>query len=447
MGLKIAVVGGGSTYTPELVDGLAIRAERLPVDELALLDVDGQRLDIVAGLAGRMLRRRSWAGRLVATTDRDAALDGADVVIVQLRVGGQAARLLDETIPPRFGCVGQETTGPGGFAKALRTVPVVLELAEEVARRAAPGAWIVDFTNPVGIVTQALLDEGHRAVGLCNVAIGFQRRLAAHFGVEPERVALEHVGLNHLSWERAVRVDGVDRLPELLARDDAGLADEVGLPAELLRDLRAIPSYYLRYYYATGEVVEEQRAAPTRAEEVMAIERDLLELYRDPALDVKPELLERRGGAFYSEAAAQLIASLHDGAGDLQVVDVRNGGAVPNLPADAVVEVPCRVDRDGAHPLSVAPLAPEMRGLVQAALAYEELAVRAAVTGDRTTAFRALLANPLVPDAATARDLMGAILDANRHALPRFFRDAQDESPRLAGRRSPAARTSPGPGR
>ena len=421
MGLKIAVVGGGSTYTPELVDGLAVRADRLPIDELVLLDVASERLDIVAGLAGRMLRRRGWAGRLVATTDRAAALDGADMVVVQLRVGGQAARLLDETIPPRFGCIGQETTGPGGFAKALRTVPVVLELAEEADRRAAHGAWIVDFTNPVGIVTRALLEDGHRAVGLCNVAIGFQRRLAAHFGVAPERVELEHVGLNHLSWERAVRVDGVDRLAELLARDEAGMADEVGLPIDLLRDLRAIPSYYLRYYYATREVVAEELAAPTRAEEVMAIERDLLELYRNPTLDHKPALLERRGGAFYSEAAAQLMASLHDGAGDVQVVDVRNAGTLPELPPDAVVEVPCRVDRDGAHPLPLAPLAPEMRGLVQQALAYEELAVRAAVTGDRSVAFRALLANPLVPDAATARDLLAAILEASRSQLPRFF--------------------------
>jgi 6-phospho-beta-glucosidase len=421
MGLKITVVGGGSTYTPELVDGLAVRADRLPIDELVLLDVVSERLDVVAGLAGRMLRRRGWAGRLVATTDRAAALDGADMVVLQLRVGGQAARLLDETIPPRFGCIGQETTGPGGFAKALRTVPVVLEIAEEADRRAAHGAWIVDFTNPVGIVTRALLEDGHRAVGLCNVAIGFQRRLAAHFGVAPERVELEHVGLNHLSWERAVRVDGLDRLPELLARDEAGMADEVGLPIDLLRDLRAIPSYYLRYYYATAEVVAEELAAPTRAEEVMAIERDLLELYRDPTLDHKPALLEQRGGAFYSEAAAQLMASLHDGVGDVQVVDVRNAGTLPELPHDAVVEVPCRVDRDGAHPLPLAPLAPEMRGLVQQALAYEELAVRAAVTGDRSVAFRALLANPLVPDAATARHLLPAILEASRSQLPRFF--------------------------
>ncbi len=420
MGLKIAVIGGGSTYTPELVQGIADRAASLPVDELVLHDIDGERLSIVAGLAERILRRQGWPGRLVATTDRVAAIDGAGYVLVQLRIGGQAARLTDETLPHRFGCIGQETTGPGGFAKALRTVPVVLELAEEVGRRSAPGAWIVDFTNPVGIVSQALLDAGHRAIGLCNVAIGLQRRLAARFGVGPEQVELEHVGLNHLTWIRAVRVDGVDRLPALLADDAQAMADEVQTSVELLRALGAIPSYYLRYYYATTEVLAEQLAGGTRAEDVMAIERDLLELYRDPTLDRKPALLEERGGAFYSEAAAQLIASLQAGTGDIQVVDIRNDGALPDLPDDAVVEVPARIDRDGAHPLRQAPLAPEIRGLVQAAKAYEELAVRAAVDGDRRAAYLALLANPLVPDAPTAAGLLEAIIETNAVYLPRF---------------------------
>jgi 6-phospho-beta-glucosidase len=420
MGVKIAVVGGGSTYTPELVVGFATRQDRLPIDELVLLDIDRERLDVVAGLAGRILDRRGWDGRLVATLDRGAALDGADFGVVQLRVGGQAARFLDETIPLRFGCIGQETTGPGGLAKALRTVPVVLDVAEETARRAAPGAWIVDFTNPVGIVTQALLDEGHRAIGLCNVAIGFQRRFAERFGVEPERVELEHVGLNHLSWERAVRVDGVDRLPELLATDVVAIAEDVGEPAEVLRSLQAIPSYYLEYYYRTRHVLEAQLASDTRAEEVMAIERELLELYRDPQLADKPALLERRGGAFYSEAAAQLIASLHDGAGDVQVVDVRNGDALPGLPEDAVVEIPARIDRAGAHPLRLGALVPEMLGLVQAVKAYERLAVEAALTGDRGTALKALVANPLVADYDVAGPLLDALLSEGAAFLPAF---------------------------
>ena len=372
MGIKIAVVGGGSTYTPELVDGIARRSTRLTADELALFDIDPTRLQVVGGLADRMLKRGGWSGRLNVTTDRAAALDGADFVLIQLRVGGQQARLVDETLPNEFGTIGQETTGPGGFAKALRTVPVLLEIAEEVARRSAGGAWIVDFTNPVGIATRALLDEGHRAIGLCNVAIGLQRRFAERFGVEADDVELEHVGLNHLSWERAIRVNGVDRLPELLSSDAEGLAEMVGSRVEAVRALGAVPSYYLRYYYSPDEVLAEQRDGHHRAQEVMDIERELLELYRDPALDTKPELLEHRGGAFYSEAAAQLIASLHDDRGDIQVVDTYNRGALPDLPDNVVVEIPARITRDGAVPLPLAPLAPDMHGLVEAARGYEE---------------------------------------------------------------------------
>jgi 6-phospho-beta-glucosidase len=422
MGVKIAVVGAGSTYTPELVDGLATRADRLPVDELALLDIDAERLEIVSGLAGRMLRRRGWAGRLTTTLDRDAALDGASFVILQLRVGGQAARLVDETLPLRFGCIGQETTGPGGFAKALRTVPLVLDIAETAGRRSAPGAWILDFTNPVGIVTQALLDAGHRAIGLCNVAINLQRRIAASRGVSPDRIQLEHVGLNHLTWERAVFLDGLDILPEMLADDaaTAAMAEELGFPVELLRSLHALPSYYLHYFYQTSEVLAEEKAGHTRAAEVMEIERGLLELYRDPTLDVKPALLEERGGAFYSEAAAQLMASLHAGTGDVQVVNLRNDGALPDLPVDDVVEIPARIDRDGAHPLPLGRLAPEMRGLVQHVKAYERLTIDAAMSGDRNTALRALMSNPLVGEWDVAVPLLDALLDANRVHLPRF---------------------------
>jgi 6-phospho-beta-glucosidase len=421
MGVKIAVVGGGSTYTPELIEGFTDRGDRLAIDELVLLDIDAERREVVGGLAQRMLDRIGWRGRLVTTDNRDSALEGADFVLIQLRVGGQAARLVDETLPPRFGTIGQETTGAGGFAKALRTVPVVLEIAEETARRGAPGAWIVDFTNPVGIVTQALLDNGHRALGLCNVAIGFQKRLAQRLGVPPDAVQLEHVGLNHLSWERAIRVDGTDRLPELLARDGEALADEVSMPLEMIRALGAIPSYYLRYYYLFDVVLREQLDGRSRAAEVIDIESRLLDLYRDPALAEKPALLADRGGAFYSEAAAQLIASLHDGAGDVQVVDVRNDGALPDLPEAAVVEVPARIDRQGAHPLPLAPLSPEMRGLVQQAKAYEELTIAAARSGDRATALRALLANPLVGRWEMAAPLLDALLEANRVHLPRFF--------------------------
>ena len=423
MGVKVAVIGAGSTYTPELVEGFATRDDRLRVDQLALLDTDAERLDIVGGLAARMMAKAGWAGELELTGDRDRAIEGADFVICQLRIGGQAARFVDETLPLRFGCIGQETTGPGGFAKALRTVPVVLELAEETARRGASDAWFVDFTNPVGIVTQALLDEGHRALGLCNVAIDIQRRIAQEFRVDPPRVRLEHVGLNHLSWERAVFVDDEDVLPAMLDDRAEEIAELVEMPADLLRLLRAIPSSYLRYYYMTARVLEEQRTQPSRAEEVMAIERGLLDLYKDPSLDSKPELLEQRGGAFYSEAAAQLVTSLTTGEGDVQVVDVRNGGAMPDLPDDAVVEIPARIELDGAHPAPLAPLAPEMLGLVEAAKAYERLAATAAITGSREAALKALLANPLVDGYDTAAALLDPLLEANRQYLPRFFPD------------------------
>src|SRR5262245_6555876 len=273
-----------------------------------------------------MLEREGFGGRLTLTRELDRALDGARFVLVQLRVGGQEARLRDETLPLACGCIGQETTGAGGFAKALRTVPVVLEIAARVRELAAADAWIVDFTNPVGIVTRALLDHGHRAVGLCNVAITLQRRFASLLGVDPARVVVDQVGLNHLTWVRAVRLDGGDVLPELIDAHCDALAAEVELPADLIQELGAVPSYYLRYFYTHDEVLRGQLEGTPRAAVVAEIERDLLELYRDPELVDKPPLLERRGGAYYSEAAVGLVASLVDADGGVHEVNVRNDG-------------------------------------------------------------------------------------------------------------------------
>jgi 6-phospho-beta-glucosidase len=424
MGLKIAVIGGGSTYTPELIEGFAARPDVLPIDELVLHDIDAERLAIVAGLARRMLDRAGWHGRLVETTDRIRAIDGADFVLVQIRVGGQSTRYVDETLPLRFGAIGQETTGPGGFAKALRTVPVVLSIADDVRDRAADGAWLLDFTNPVGIVSQALLDAGHRALGLCNVAIGLQRGFARRLGVRPEQVSLEHVGLNHLSWERAVRIDGRDVLAGLIDRDPQMLVDMSGSTVERIRRLRALPSYYLHYYDDTAHVLEEQQAGgQTRAQDVMAIERELLEMYRDPALVEKPALLEQRGGAYYSEAAAALVQSLHTGDDAVHVVDCRNDGTLPDLAPDDVIEVAARIDHDGAHPAPLDPLAPDMHDLVARAKRYERLTIKAALSGDRGDAREALAANPLVPPDAVD-ELLDALLDANRAHLPQFFAHA-----------------------
>ncbi|HEX4433652.1 MAG TPA: hypothetical protein VH012_02410 [Acidimicrobiales bacterium] len=425
MGIKVAVVGGGSTYTPELVDGLCDHEDRMVVDDLVLLDPSEERRAAVGGLSERILRRRGWAGSFSTTADRDAALEGADFVVVQLRIGGQAARHVDETLPVGYGCLGQETTGAGGLAKALRTVPTVLELAEETAKRANPGAWFVDFTNPVGIVTQALLDDGHRAVGLCNVAIWAQRRLGHYLGADPDGVEIEHVGLNHLTWIRSARLAGEaeDRLPELFDRCGPELELESGVPLDVLRLQQALPSYYVHYYYHHDAEVAQQSAPGyrSRADVVAELETKLLQEYRDPALVSKPDALSYRGGAYYSLAAVRLMASLHAGTGDIQVVDMRNDGAIPGLPDDAVVETTAVVDATGAHPLPQRVLPPEMLGLMQHAKAYERLAVKAACSGSRDDVVRALLANPLVGQYPLAADLADELLGANRQHLPRFF--------------------------
>jgi 6-phospho-beta-glucosidase len=416
--MKIAVVGGGSTYTPELVDGLGRLHDVLPVEELVLVDPAADRLELVGGLGRRILARLDHPARLTTTSDLEPALDGVDAVLIQLRVGGQAARLEDETWPLECGCVGQETTGAGGLAKALRTVPVVLDIAERV-RTAAPDAWIIDFTNPVGIVTRALLQEGHRAVGLCNVAIGFQRRFAGWLDVAPDRVQLDHVGLNHLTWERAVTVDGVDRLPELLAAHGPEIAESLELPVDLLHTLGVVPSYYLRYFYAHDEVVAEQRTSGSRAARVAEIEQELLTVYADPALDEKPALLAERGGAFYSEAAVQLAASLlgRPETPTTQVVNLRNDGTLPFLPDDAVIEVPATVARSGVRPVTLAPLAPLYAGLVAAVTSYEHLALDAALRGGYDRVFQALLAHPLVGQVDIAHGLTDRLIAHNREHL------------------------------
>ncbi|MGW4159159.1 6-phospho-beta-glucosidase [Streptomyces sp. NPDC004788] len=423
--MKLAVVGGGSTYTPELIDGFARLRDTLPVTELVLVDPATERLDLVGGLARRIFARLGHQGRIVTTSDLDAGVDGADAVLLQLRVGGQAAREQDETWPLECGCVGQETTGAGGLAKALRTVPVVLDIAERV-RRTNPNAWIIDFTNPVGIVTRALLRAGHKAVGLCNVAIGFQRKFAALLDVAPADVHLDHVGLNHLTWETGVRLggpEGADVLPRLLAEHGDAVAADLRLPRAVLDRLGVVPSYYLRYFYAHDAVVEELRTKPSRAAEVAAMERQLLEMYGDPALDEKPALLAKRGGAFYSEAAVDLAASLLGGSGGsgggspYQVVNTYNNGTLPFLPDDAVIEVQAAVGPKGAVPLPVPELDPLYDGLIAHVTAYEDLALDAALRGGRDRVFRALLAHPLVGQFAQADALTDRLIAHNREHL------------------------------
>jgi 6-phospho-beta-glucosidase len=419
MSLKLVVVGGGSTYTPELIDGFARLRDTLPIGELVLVDPAAERLELVGGLAGRIFAKQNHPGTVTTSTDLDASVQGADAVLLQLRVGGQAARNEDETWPLGCGCVGQETTGAGGLAKALRTVPVVLDIAERV-RRANPNAWIVDFTNPVGIVTRALLTHGHKAVGLCNVAIGFQRKFAGLLGVEPERIQLDHVGLNHLTWERGVRLDGKDVLPQLLDAHGEAIAEDLELPLPLVRQLGVVPSYYLRYFYEHDSVVRELKSQGSRASKVAAIERELLTMYADPALDEKPELLSQRGGAFYSEAAVQLVASLlgtQGGKPGEQVVNVLNQGTLPFLPDDAVIEVPALVNAAGARPLPVPPVEPLYAGLIAHVTGYEQLALDAALRGGRDRVFAALLAHPLIGQLDRAEQLTDRLIAHNREYL------------------------------
>jgi 6-phospho-beta-glucosidase len=422
--MKIVVIGGGSTYTPELIDGFIARAGVLPVREIWLVDPNEERLKVVGAFAQRMVAFANAPFRVELTGDRRRALEGADFVITQLRVGGQAARHGDEQLGRRHHLVGQETTGVGGFAKALRTVPVVLDIAHDM-RELAPNATLVNFTNPAGIVTEALTRYGGvPVVGLCNNAINAQRGIANMFHVPPEQVYIEQVGLNHLNWIRRITIDGSDATAEVLKAYVEHLRhdeDEIHFPPFLLGMLQAIPSSYLEYFYLESQIVARQaRGVQTRAEVVMDVERRLMERYSDPHLCEKPPELMERGGAYYSTAAAALIESLWSDDGAIHVVNTRNNGAIPNLPADIVVETPSRVGKGGATPLTVAALEPQFHGLTSAVKSYELLTIQAAVNRDEQAAMMALLANPLGPDAAHVEAVWEDIKKTNAGMLPQF---------------------------
>ncbi|MBN2494179.1 MAG: 6-phospho-beta-glucosidase [Deltaproteobacteria bacterium] len=419
--MKLAVIGGGSTYTPELLDGLLAHAAALSLEEIVLMDIDAARLEVVSGFCQRMARHQGALLTIRTTPDPDQAIEGAAFVLTQIRVGGQAGRHRDIQLGLRHDLVGQETTGVGGFAKALRTIPVMLDLCARMELR-CPEAWLINFTNPSGLVTEALLKHGReRSIGLCNNPINLRLDAARLLGVDPDRIELDYIGLNHLSWVRRILVDGQDALPGALealrsAGRPANLPEELDYPEELLRALGAVPCSYLRYYYRTRSAVAALQARPkSRAEEVAEIERALLDGYRDPAQVVKPEALSRRGGANYSRAAVELILAIAGDTGSHHVVNVRNAGAIEALPFDCAVELDCRVDAQGARPLPLAPPGPEIRGLMQHVKAYEELAVEAAVRQSRKHAILALLAHPLVADADLAVELTDEI--ARVHGL------------------------------
>lgn len=414
--LNIAVIGGGSTYTPELVEGFIRYFDEMPVAEIRLMDISEERLQVVGDLVQRMLA--ALPVKLVRTTDRREAIEGADFVIAQMRIGGLAARALDEQIPLKYGILGQETTGPGGFAKALRTIPVMLEVARDVERY-APNAWLINFTNPAGLIVEAIQRHTNaRVIGLCNVPINMRMKVAKALDVAPERVDLHYFGLNHLSWAR-VLVDGTDRTSDALKLDWGGRSGQMA--PDYLEALGLLPNYYLRYFAHPDRVLNDQlRAEETRAEYLQGVEAELLDVYRDPNLSEKPKLLETRGGAYYSTVAVQLVRAIAQDRREVHVVNVRNGQSLPDLPADAVVEVPAVVGASGVQPLVMGPMPPAVRALAVAVKAYEELTIEAAVTGDEDTAKMALLTHPLVPSWDMAIALWDDIKAAHRAYLPQF---------------------------
>jgi 6-phospho-beta-glucosidase len=421
-GLKIAVIGAGSTYTPELIEGLIERTARLAVREVALMDVHAERLEIVGGLSRRMYGAAELDDVITLTTDRRRAIEGADFVLNQIRVGGQAARIRDEYLSRRHDVVGQETTGPGGFAKALRTIPVALSIAADI-RELSPQAWMINFTNPAGMVTESLLRFGGvKVMGLCNSPFGMQTEIARLLGVPAEAVWMDYVGLNHLSWVRRVLVGGEDRTGEIVSRMTAAAGTTGGeFDPELIAALGMLPSGYLRYFYHQQQVLLEQRTGkPSRGETVREIEERLLEMYRDPALCCKPPLLARRGGAHYSTLAVSLVDAIANDRREVHIVDCRNEGSLPDLPEDVAVEMPAVIGAVGAIPLTAGHLPYSIRGLVQHVKAYEELTIEAATGGDERTALLALTANPLVPSFEAARDLWSEIKREHGEHLSQF---------------------------
>lgn len=429
--MKIAVIGAGSTYTPELIKGFIDLHDRLPLTELALMDIQPQRLEIVGDFCERIVDNSGRPFKVTITDNRRDAIRGASYVITQLRVGFIAARREDEYLGKRHGLIGQETTGIGGMAKALRTIPVLLEIAKDMLEL-APGALLVNFTNPSGLATEALAKyaPGVPSVGLCNSPIttkmgileGLEEVSGQH--VSPERAELDSLGLNHLTWYRGFKIDGKDMWPQVLDAYLHTLRTEIEpeWPPELVETLGMIPNNYLQYFYSTSEkLLNQQKWPPSRAEQVLQIEADLLRQYNDPKQITVPDDIMKRGGAWYSTLATQVIDAHRNNLGQVEIVNVRQGGAVPGYPAEWVMELPCRIDARGIHPLPAEPLPPVCFGLMAQVKSYELLTVEAAVHGDRNALYEALLVHPLGPEAGKVKLVMDDLLETNRKYLPQFF--------------------------
>ena len=410
--MKIAVIGGGSTYTPELIDGILQRHDRLPVSIIHLVDIDLTRLEIIAAFAKRMVKAAGREIEIEFSTDARLGIRGASFVVSQFRVGTQKARHRDEMLGRKYGLVGQETVGVGGFAKALRTIPVALEIAQ-IIQEEAPDAMLLNFTNPAGLITQALKSHAPKvkSIGLCNVPWNTRIEIASALDVSAASVEFDYVGLNHLSWIRGVKVDGVDRSPEAIAAfrgltiNKANPGDSPAWLQSTIDYLQAIPNYYLLYYYEEKAWIDYQRNNPTRASEVMKIEDVLMDKFTDESLVTKPAELMERGGAYYSDSAAELMSDIHNDAGTIHIVNTLNNGAIAGFADDAVMEIPAIISKSGAKAWKANVMRSDIEAMVRSVKDFEMLTIDAAVTGNEQSALLALLANPIGPDSSQAREL------------------------------------------
>lgn len=433
-GIKIVTIGGGSSYTPEIVEGFINRklSGELPIEDLYLVDIEEgkEKLEIVGSLAKRMIEKSGADIKVHLTLDRREALKDADFVTTQFRVGLMEARIRDEKIPLRYNLIGQETTGAGGFAKAQRTIPVILDICKDM-EELCPKAWLINFTNPSGIVTEAVLKHSKiKAIGLCNVPIGMVNVIAELYGVSADRIYIEFAGLNHLVWGRNIYKDGINVTQEVLEFIAKGKSPnmenipDIELNKELIEALGVLPCPYHRYYYLSDTMLQkclkDAEEKGTRGEVVRELEESLFELYKDPNLNIKPPQLAKRGGAHYSEAAVNLINSIYNDKKDIQYVNIRNNGAILDLPEDVAIECNCVIDKNGAHPIHIGHLETSMRGLTQVVKAYEELTIEAAVSGDYNQALKALTIHPLVNDSIKAKKVLDDILEENKEYLPQY---------------------------
>jgi 6-phospho-beta-glucosidase len=430
--LKVAVIGGGSTYTPELVNGFIERIKSFPIDELWLMDIDASRLDVVGGFAQRMVAAKGGLFRVHLTTDQREAVKDANYVTTQLRVGQMPARRNDEYLGLRHGLIGQETTGIGGMAKAMRTIPVILKITQDMENLSRPDAILVNFTNPAGLVTQALSQYGKvPSVGVCNVPINtkmdFVEMLEEKTGkqIDPSHAALDTLGLNHLTWHRGFTVDGEDVWPTIIDTiiENLKAEEHPDWDPRTIESLRMLPNYYLQFFYHTDKKLKAQESwPPSRAEEVMEVEKSLLRDYADPGLKEPPADLMKRGGAYYSTVATQLLNAHYNDLGETHVVNVKNNGAVKEWPSEWVLEIPATVRHSGITPNPAKPLPQVCFGLVAQIKSYELLTVEAAVHGDRNTAYQALLTHPLGPRADKVQAVLDDMLETHRAYLPQFWK-------------------------